>query len=66
MLGGSKGERKLEAETRVKPKVAIDEMHRKGREYLDWRRDGRRSGDAKEGKDEASGLAKWGSECGRH
>ena len=29
--------------TRIKPKVAIDdEMHRKGRECLDWGRDGRR------------------------
>ena len=71
MLGGSKGERKLEAETRIEPKVAIDEMYRKGRECLHWRCDGgrrdvRRLGDAKEGKDEASGLAKWRSERGRH
>ena len=43
-------------------------MYRKGRECLHWQRDGRRLGDAKEGKDEAeaSGLAKWGSERGRH
>ena len=65
MVGGSRGERKLEAGIRVEPKVAIDEM-REGRECLDWQRGGRRLGDAKEGKDEASGLAKWGSERGRH
>ncbi len=66
MVGGSRGERKLEAGIRIKPQVAIDEMHRKGRECLDWRHDGKRLGDAKEGKDEASGLAKWGSERGRY
>ncbi len=72
MLGGSRGERKLEASrTRIEPKVAIDKMCRKGRECLHWRRDGgRRDGgrlrDAKEGKGEAFGLAKWGSEHGRH
>ena len=66
MLGDSKRERKLEAKSRVKPEVAIDEMHRKGRECLDWRRDSGRLGDAKEGKDEASGLAKRVSERERH
>ncbi len=29
VLGGSKGQRKLQVETRVKTKVAVDEMHRK-------------------------------------
>jgi len=57
-LGGSKGERKLEAETRVKPKFVIDKMYYKGREYLNWQRDGRRSGNVKEGKGEVSSLAK--------
>jgi len=66
VLDGSKGERKLKAGTGVEPKVAIDEMHREGRECLDWRRDSGRLGDAKEGKGEASSLAKWVSERGRH
>ena len=57
-MGGSKGERKLEAETRVKPKFVIDKMYYKGREYLNWQRDGRRSGNVKEGKGEVSSLAK--------
>ena len=66
VLGNSKREGKLEAKTRVKPKVAMCEMHRKGRECLDWRRDSGRLGDAKEGKDEVSGLAKQVSERERH
>ncbi len=28
-MGGSRGKRKLEVETRIKLKVAIDEIHRK-------------------------------------
>jgi hypothetical protein len=43
-------------------------MCRKAKNVFVGEHDGRRLGDAKESKDEAeaAGLAKWGSERGRH